>query len=41
MSGMYMLEYTNDGRTASFMINADEEAGMTSVLITVEEEGEG
>jgi hypothetical protein len=41
MSGMYVLEYTKDGRTASFMINTDDESGMTSVLITVEEEEGG
>lgn len=38
LSGMYMMEYSKDGRTASLMISADEEAGMTSVLITIQEE---
>jgi len=36
-SGMYMLEYTKENRTASFMINTDTDSGQTSVLITVEE----
>lgn len=40
MSGMFMLEYSKDGRTANLIIQTDEDAGKTSVLITVEE-GEG
>jgi hypothetical protein len=40
MSGMYMLEYTKDGRTASLIINAGEgETGGSSVVITVQEDG--
>lgn len=40
VSGMYMLEYTKDGRTASVIINeGDSEAGGSSVMITVQEEG--
>jgi hypothetical protein len=35
MSGLYMLEYTKDTRTASLMINTDDETGLTSVLITI------
>ena len=38
MSGLIMMEYSKDGRTASLMINTDEDTGMTSVLITVQEE---
>jgi hypothetical protein len=38
MSGMYMLEYSKEGRTASFMITVDSDTGNTSVLITVSEE---
>jgi len=38
LGGMYMLEYNKDGRTAGLMISADEDTGMTSVLITIEEE---
>jgi hypothetical protein len=34
---MYTLEFTKDGRTASFMITYDSDAGKSSVLITVEE----
>jgi hypothetical protein len=36
-SGMFMLEYTKESRTASIMINTDSESDKTSVLITVEE----
>jgi hypothetical protein len=36
LGGMFMLEYTKDGRTASLMVNTDE-SGKTSVLITVED----
>ena len=35
--GMFMLEYGKDGRSASFIINTDEDKGMTSVLVTVTE----
>jgi hypothetical protein len=38
VSGLIMMEYSKDGRTASLMINTDEDTGMTSVLITVQEE---
>jgi hypothetical protein len=38
MGGMFMLEYNKDGRTASLMISPDEDTGMTSVLITIQEE---
>lgn len=38
LSGMFMLEYSKDGRTASLMIDTDEDTQMTSVFITVEEE---
>ena len=38
MSGMYMLEYTKDGRTASLIINEGDTGG-SSVMITIEEEG--
>ncbi len=36
--GMYSLEYTKEGRTASFIISSDSASGKTSVLITVTEE---
>ncbi len=36
--GMYTLEYTKEGRTASFIISTDSSTGKTSVLITVTEE---
>jgi len=36
-SGMYTLEYTKEGRTASFIISTDSTTGKTSVLITVKE----
>lgn len=36
LGGMFMLEYTKDGRTASLMVNTDD-SGKTSVLITVED----
>jgi hypothetical protein len=40
VSGMYMLEYTKDGRTASLIINeGDSDTGGSSVMITVAEEG--
>lgn len=35
---MYLLEYSQDGRTASLMISTDEESGKTSVVITIQEE---
>jgi hypothetical protein len=38
MAGMFVLEYTKDGRTASLMISEDSETDKTSVLITVVEE---
>ncbi len=38
LSGMFMMEYSKDGRTASLVISADEDTGMTSVLITIQEE---
>jgi hypothetical protein len=37
LGGMFMLEYSKDGRSASFMISTDQDKGMTSVLITVSE----
>jgi hypothetical protein len=37
-SGMYMMEYSKEGRTASFIISLDSDTGNTSVLITVSEE---
>jgi hypothetical protein len=36
VSGMYMLEYTKEGRTASFMVTTDD-SGETSVMITVQD----
>ena len=36
MSGLWMLEYTKDGRTANVMITEDD-AGNASVMITVAE----
>jgi hypothetical protein len=36
MSGMYMLEYTKESRTASFMITTGD-SGETSVMITVQD----
>jgi hypothetical protein len=40
VSGMYMLEYTKDGRTASLIVNeGDSETGGSSVMITIQEEG--
>jgi hypothetical protein len=38
MSGMFLLEYSKDGRTASFIIMTDDDVGKTSVLISVAEE---
>jgi hypothetical protein len=38
ISGMFMMEYSKDGRTASLMISSDEDTGLTSVMITVQEE---
>lgn len=38
MGGMFMLEYTKDGRTASIIIMDDEDVGKTSILISVAEE---
>jgi hypothetical protein len=37
LSGMYMMEYSKDGRTASLIINTDDDTGKTSVLITIDE----
>jgi len=37
LSGMFMLEYSKDGRTVNLTINADDDSGMTSVLIVIEE----
>jgi hypothetical protein len=37
MGGMFMLEYTKDTRTASFVINTDSDTNKTSVLITIQE----
>lgn len=39
LSGMFMMDYSKDGRTASLMITADEDTGLTSVLIQVQENG--
>jgi hypothetical protein len=36
--GMFMMEYSKDGRAASFMISTDEDTGLTSVLLTIQEE---
>lgn len=36
-SGVFMLEYSREGRTASVNINADEDSGKTSVLIMIQE----
>jgi len=38
MGELFMLEYTKDGRTASFMITTDSDSGATSVLVTLSEE---
>lgn len=38
MAGMFILEYSKEGRSASLMISPDSESGKTSVLITVAEE---
>ncbi len=35
---MYMMEYSKDGRSASFIVTTDADTGETSVLITVLEE---
>jgi hypothetical protein len=37
MGTMFMMEYTKGERSASFMITTDEDTGITSVMITVEE----
>ncbi|HSJ54507.1 MAG TPA: DUF6612 family protein [Anaerolineae bacterium] len=37
LSGMFMLEYSKDGRTANLTINTDDDSGNTSVLIIIEE----
>jgi len=37
LGGTFMLEYSKDARSASFIISADEDKGLTSVLITVTE----
>jgi hypothetical protein len=37
MAGMYMLEFTKEDKTASLIINTDDE-GKTSVMITIQEE---
>ncbi len=36
--GTFMLEYTKDNRTASVMINTDEETSSTSVIISISEQ---
>ena len=38
VAGMYMLEYSKEGRSANIMISHDEDTGKTSVLLTVVEE---
>jgi hypothetical protein len=38
MEGMFMLEYSKEGRTVSIMVITDEETNKTSVLISVAEE---
>lgn len=38
VSGMFMMEYSKDGRTASLMISSDEDTGLTSVMLTIQEE---
>jgi hypothetical protein len=40
LGGMFMLEYSKENRTASLLINTDDETDKTSVLITIEEEGQ-
>lgn len=37
VSGMFMMEYSKDGRAASLMISGDEETGLTSVMLTIQE----
>jgi hypothetical protein len=37
LGDMFMMEYTKDARTASFMISTDSDTGQTSVMITIEE----
>lgn len=39
LGDMYMLEYTQDGRSASLIISTDTDTGKTTVLITVPEDG--
>jgi hypothetical protein len=38
LSGLFMMEYSKDGRTASLMISSDEDTELTSVLLTIQEE---
>jgi hypothetical protein len=40
LGGMFMLEFTKDTRTASFMISTDTNTNKTSVVITIQEEGQ-
>lgn len=40
VSGMFMMEYSKDDRTASIMISSDEDTGLTSAMLTIQE-GEG
>jgi hypothetical protein len=40
LGGVFMLEFTKDTRTASFMISTDTNTNKTSVVITVQEEGQ-
>lgn len=40
IESMYMLEYSQDGRTANLMISTEEESGKTSVIITISTEEE-
>ncbi|MGQ9597873.1 MAG: DUF6612 family protein [Anaerolineae bacterium] len=40
IESMYMLEYSQDGRTANLMISTEEENGKTSVIITISTEEE-
>jgi hypothetical protein len=37
VSGMFMLEYSKEGRTASLMISSDDETELTSVMLTIQE----
>ncbi|MCL7454763.1 MAG: hypothetical protein M8467_17130, partial [Anaerolineae bacterium] len=38
VSGMYMLDYTKDGRKVSLIISTDDDTDMTSVLISMQED---